>query len=90
MAEAIQPNLKVTMEISCREVWREVSNYLDGMLDYEMRSRLDAHFKQCSHCSAILDGARNVIMLVADEHTFTLPAKFSENLYKKLEEVMKG
>lgn len=76
-----------TIEISCREVWRELSNYIDGALDPELRHRMQEHFKDCEHCSAILDGTQNVIQLVGDGRAFDLPKGFSERLKKKIEEV---
>jgi len=36
------------IEISCLEVWREISNFLDGEVDPEMRARMEAHFKVCA------------------------------------------
>ena len=42
------------------------------------------HFKDCAHCSAILDGTRNVVELIADGRTFELPTKVSQRLYAKL------
>jgi hypothetical protein len=74
-----------TIEISCREVWREVSNYIDNAVDPELRLRMEEHFKGCEHCSAILDGARNVVQLVGDGQVFDLPKGFSERLKKRLE-----
>ena len=72
------------IEISCVEVWREISNYLEGQVDPELRARMDAHFKSCKHCSAVYDGTRNVVRLIGDGHTFEVPAGFSKRLYKKL------
>ena len=74
------------VEISCVEVWRELSNYIDGAIDPELRLRMEQHFKGCEHCTAILDGTRNVIRLVGDGRAFDLPAGFSERLKKRLEE----
>ena len=73
------------IEISCYHVWREISNYIDGEIDPELRRRMEEHFKGCEHCSAVLDGTRNVRRLVGDGRTFELPAGFSERLKKKLE-----
>src|SRR5882672_8312624 len=50
-----------TIEISCVEVWREISNYLDEEISPELRERMEAHFKTCAHCTAVLDGTRNVV-----------------------------
>ncbi|HVR23623.1 MAG TPA: zf-HC2 domain-containing protein [Candidatus Polarisedimenticolia bacterium] len=71
-------------EISCEEVWREVSNYLDKEISVALRARMTEHFKDCKHCSAVLDGTRNVVKLVGDAKTFELPPGFSERLYLKL------
>lgn len=72
------------IEISCLEVWREISNYVDGEVDAELRARLEAHFKVCAHCTAILDGMRNVVKLVGDGVEYELPDGFSQRLYRKL------
>lgn len=73
------------IEISCVEVWREISNYLDGEISLEMRERMGAHFKACAHCTAVLDGTRNVVELVGDGRVFSVPEGFSKRLYKKLQ-----
>ena len=72
-------------EISCIEVWREISKYVDGEIDGELRQRMEAHFKICRHCSAILDGTKNVVRLVGDGDAFEVPADFSKRLYTKLD-----
>jgi anti-sigma factor RsiW len=74
-----------TIEISCLHVWREVSNYIDGEVDAELRRRMEEHFKGCEHCSAILDGTRNVVRLVGDGRAFDLPSGFSERLKQRLQ-----
>ncbi len=74
----------MVVEISCEEVWREVSNYLEGEANAELRVRMDEHFKGCKHCTAVLDGTRNVVRLVGDATAFDLPAGFSDRLYQKL------
>ena len=72
------------IEISCLEVWREISNYVDGDIDAELRARMEAHFKVCAHCKAVVDGTRNVVKLVADGVEYELPDGFSQRLYNKI------
>ena len=72
------------IEISCLEVWREISNYIDGDVDAALRARMVVHFGVCAHCTAVLDGTRNVVKLVADGVEYTLPDGFSQRLYNKL------
>ena len=76
-----------TIEISCVEVWREISNYLDEEISGELRERMEAHFKVCAHCTAVLDGTRNVVGLVGDGRLFQIPDGFSKRLYKKLQKL---
>ena len=73
------------IEIDCLDVVREVSNYLENEVDPELRRRLAAHFAGCAHCTAILDGTRNLLNLVGDGTVFELPAGFSERLKARLE-----
>ena len=72
------------IEISCVEVWRELSNYIDGVVDAELRLRMEEHFKSCEHCIAVLDGMRNIVRLAGDNRVFDLPAGFSERLKERL------
>ena len=72
------------IEISCLEVWREISNFIDGEVDAELRMRMEAHFKDCAHCNAILDGTRNVVKLVGDGVEYEMPAGFSSRLQEKI------
>ena len=73
-----------SIEISCEEVWRELSNYIEGETDPELRARMQDHFQQCAHCTAVLDGANNVIRLVGDGRSFALPSGFSERLHNRI------
>lgn len=74
------------IEISCLEVWREVSNYLENDVSPELRQRMEAHFKVCNHCYAIMEGTRNVVKLVADGETFEVPTEFANRLQARLKE----
>ena len=76
-----------TIEISCVEVWRQISSYLEEEIVPEMRERMEAHFKVCTHCSAVLDGTRNVVALVGDGRLYQMPEGFSERLYKKIQKL---
>ena len=72
------------IEISCREVWQELSKYIDDGVADELRARMEAHLARCKHCTAILDGTRNVVRLVGDGQAFDIPAGFSERLKQRL------
>ena len=75
---------KKPVEIDCVEVWRHISDYLEGDVDSALRASMASHFKDCAHCSAILDGTRNIVQLVGDGKAFEIPASASQKFYKKL------
>jgi hypothetical protein len=70
--------------LSCEEVWREVSNYVDGDVDAALRSSMDEHFRTCGRCASVLAGTRNVVRLYSDERMMEVPAGFSRRLEKRL------
>ena len=73
------------IELDCIEVWRHISDYIDEMVDADLRTAMAHHFKGCAHCSAILDGSQNLVKLVGDGKVFELPGPASKRLYSKLD-----
>ena len=49
---------------------------------------MEEHLRGCKHCTAVLDGTRNVIQLYGDERMFEVPLGFSHRLHRRLEENM--
>jgi len=72
------------MVMNCEQVWREISNYVDGEVDAATRSAMGEHFKTCARCSSVLAGTRNVVQLYGDERMLEVPAGFSRRLEKRL------
>jgi hypothetical protein len=70
--------------LNCEQVWREVSNYVDGEVDAALRSSMDEHFRTCKRCAAVLAGTRNVVQLYGDERMLEVPAGFGHRLEKRL------
>ena len=73
------------MVVNCEQVWREISNYLDGEVDSELRAAMEEHVRGCQHCTAVLEGTRNVIQLYGDERMMEVPLGFSRRLHQRLE-----
>ena len=78
------------MVVKCEEVWREVSNYLEGDVSPDLRAAIDEHVRGCKHCTAVLDGTRNVVQLYSDERMLEVPLGFSHRLHRRLEGNMPG
>ena len=74
------------MVVNCEQVWREISNYLDGEVDAGLRAAMDEHFLGCKRCSAVLAGTRNVVELYGDERMVEVPLGFGYRLQRRLDE----
>jgi anti-sigma factor RsiW len=70
--------------MTCKDVWREVSDYIDDTISDELRQEVELHLSYCRHCTAIVDGVHNIIVLVADGRIFSLPGGFSARLKARL------
>ncbi len=73
------------MKIDCKHVWQHISAYIDGDVDAVLRAEIDRHLETCEICSAVLDSTRNVVVLMADDRVFELPAGFSDRLHARLD-----
>jgi predicted anti-sigma-YlaC factor YlaD len=73
------------MRIDCKHVWQHISAYIEGDVDAVLRAEIDKHLETCEICSAILDSTRNVVVLMADDRVFELPAGFSRRLHERID-----
>ena len=81
-------NCRVMLEravpLDCIHVFQHISDYIDDEVPAELRAQIEAHFKTCKHCVAVLDGTRNSIQLLGDQRTFDVPVGFTDRLYRKI------
>ncbi len=78
------------MVVKCEDVWREISNYIEGDLDPALKRAMEEHFAQCRHCESVREGMRNVIDLYGDKTMFTVPAGFYPRLHGRLADHVEG
>jgi hypothetical protein len=74
------------MRIDCNHVWEHISAYIENDVGSELRAEIDRHLETCEICSAVLDSTRNVVVLIADDRIFEIPAGFSERLHARIDE----
>jgi hypothetical protein len=72
------------MQINCREVRRELANYMEDDISPELRERIERHFLRCHGCFAIYDGLCKVIRLVSSTEIIELHEGFSGRLYRRI------
>ncbi|MGA9462422.1 MAG: zf-HC2 domain-containing protein [Terracidiphilus sp.] len=73
------------MRLDCKHVWLYISAYIEGDVDSALRAEIDKHLETCEICSAVLDSTRNVVILMADDRVFELPAGYSQRLHERIE-----
>jgi len=74
------------LKVDCKDVFREISNYLDGDLDAGLKQAIAAHTCGCHHCEVVVDTTRKTIELYCDGRLFPLPIKVRERLHAVLRE----
>ncbi len=72
------------MVVNCEQVWREVSNYLEGDVDPALGSAMKEHVGTCARCRSVIEGTRNVVALYGDERMLDVPSGFSYRLEQRL------
>ncbi len=78
------------MNLNCKHVWENISEYLDQKLDPALLADIEKHLENCEVCAAVLDSTRNVLVLTADNRTYELPVGYSERLHERLVKVLRA
>ncbi len=70
--------------ITCEEVLRELSNFLDGEVSPALRAEIEEHLNACHNCTVLFDSARKTLTLVADNYFVELPVGLTERVLERL------
>jgi anti-sigma factor RsiW len=70
--------------VNCKNAIQQISGYLDGNLDEDLKHTLEVHLNGCHHCKAVFDTTRKTVELYCDGKLFPLPTKVRERLHDAL------
>ena len=70
--------------MTCAAVIREISNYIDGDLDLDVRREIESHLKNCRECQVIIDQTRLTVDIFCDSHIVELPEDVRHRLHQAL------
>jgi anti-sigma factor RsiW len=71
--------------VSCKKLAQNLSGYIEGDVDNELRSEIERHLSHCRRCSVLLDSVRKVLVISGDEHTFEILIGYEERLHSFLD-----
>lgn len=71
--------------VTCEQVAKEVSNFLDDDVAAELRAEIIDHLRRCRRCSVLVDSTRKVIYVAGDERVFELPVGYSKRLHELID-----
>jgi anti-sigma factor RsiW len=67
--------------VSCKDVVKELSNYLDDDLSPGLRKLIEGHLRTCHRCSVVFDSTRKVVLIYSDEkQVLEVPSGYSARL----------
>ena len=74
--------------VSCELIRYELSNFIDGDVEPDLRVAIEDHLRQCRRCAALNRSTRNLLCIMWDECVFQVPNGYTERLHKFLTERM--
>jgi len=70
--------------LNCKDCLQQISSYLDGEIDSELKRHLEEHLRKCHHCHVVFDSTRKTIELYCDGKLFPLPVEVRDRLHQAL------
>src|SRR3974377_633205 len=76
--------------MTCQEVQRELSNYLDRELPVEVCAGIRNLSRACERCATLFQDMRDIVLALGDERLVDVPPGYSTRLYRKLKGQLAG
>jgi anti-sigma factor RsiW len=74
--------------VHCKDVFENLSCYIDGDGSVELREALERHIAHCRRCSVVADTTKRTLRIVVDVKPFEVPLGVSARLYARLEKIL--
>jgi anti-sigma factor RsiW len=71
--------------VNCKAATRELSSYIDGDLNVELRQDLEIHLQGCEHCTVVMNQVKMTVDLFCDAEPVELPSDVRSRLYEALQ-----
>lgn len=77
--------MATTRQFTCKHLLQELTDYLDGSLEAEIRVQLEAHLAKCPNCWVELDTMKKTIQVFKGMEPYPLPENVKTRLMKVLQ-----
>lgn len=71
--------------MNCRNVVKELSNYLDEALDQTLKASIEQHLSNCEDCRLVVDTTKKTIQIYCNAEPLPLPEDTRIRLRQALE-----
>lgn len=75
--------------MKCKQLIRELSDYLDGGLEPGVLADLERHLEHCEDCRLVVDTTRKTIQVFCNAEPAPLDSGIRDRLQKALEQRLK-
>jgi anti-sigma factor RsiW len=70
--------------VKCTEFLKELTDYLDGVIDARTRAELEEHLHWCHKCYVVVSTTKHTIEIYRDSQLYELPDDLRANLHKAI------
>jgi predicted anti-sigma-YlaC factor YlaD len=71
--------------VNCRNIVKELSNYLDEALDSSLKASIEKHLEHCEDCKVVVDTTKQTIQIYCNSE----PAPLPEDTRQRLRDALK-
>lgn len=72
-------------KVTCKNFLEEISDYIDGGLDEEIRVSIEAHLAKCPDCWVVFDETKRTVQIFRSMECQPLPKGVQDRLLSALE-----
>lgn len=70
--------------MKCKDIVKELADYLDEDLDASLRASIEAHLGKCKDCRLVVDTTKQTIQIYCNSEPAPLPAETKSKLHDAL------
>lgn len=70
--------------MKCKDFLKELTDYLDGNIQVEVRTELEEHLQWCRDCYVVLNTTKKTIEIYRDNQLYELPDTLRSKLHQAI------